>query len=84
MMSYQASNALTGADPAEKTGAVQRVETRVCHIRPVADVVQPRCCHQSAVSQPERLGNARRLASDASDMLPSARQGVSQQLPCQP
>lgn len=83
MMSYQSSNAVSGADSAEKTGTVERVKTRVCHVRPVADVVQPRCGHQSAVSQPERLGDARCLTSDALDMLPSAWQRTSQVLPRQ-
>jgi hypothetical protein len=83
MMSYQASNTVSSTDPAEKAGTVQRVETRICRIRPVPDVMQPGCCYQSTVGQSEGFGNVRRLASHALDMLPSARQGVSQEAPCQ-
>jgi hypothetical protein len=83
MMSYQASNTVSNTDPAEKAGTVQRVETRVGHIRPVPNVMQPGCCYQSTISQSEGFGNIRRLASHALDMLPSAWQGASQEPPCQ-
>jgi hypothetical protein len=83
MMSYQASNTVSSTDPAEKAGTVQRVETRVCGIRPVPDVMQPGCCYQSTVSQSEGFCNVYRLASHALDMPPSARQRVSQEPHCQ-
>jgi hypothetical protein len=83
MMSYKASNTVSSADPAEKAGTIQRVEPGLCQLRGVTNVMQPSCCNQSTVGQSERFSSARRLASHALNMLPSAWQGVSQQPPCQ-
>jgi hypothetical protein len=74
---HQPGQAVVNTGPAEIPAAIQRMEPRLHQVRPVTDVVQPRCRHKRAVTEIKPVSYTLRLSSHRLHVAPATRQPAS-------
>jgi hypothetical protein len=74
MMGHQASDSITGTNPAQKAATIERMKPCVGHVRAIPNVVQPGRRYQGIIGQPKSLSNVLCPVPNTLDMAPPSRQ----------